>query len=87
MAFKLDFLTSFGYIVSMDKQAVPILAKSAPSGGGPAETYSCSFCGNSQHIPNAVTIAALKDGQDIKSGKKKTKSYSSAEEFLADLKS
>ena len=71
----------------MDKQTAPILAKSAPSGGGdPAEMYICPFCDKSKHNPNAVTITALDEGRDIRNGKKKTKSYNSAEEFLADLK-
>ena len=35
---------------------------------------------------NAKTTAAHKEAQDIMSGKKKTESYSSAEEFLEDLK-
>ena len=82
----LGFLVPLWYIEGMDKQTTPILAKSAPSGGNPAETYICPVCGKSQHVPNAVTIAALQEGQDIKNGKKKTKSYNSAEEFLADLK-
>jgi hypothetical protein len=61
----------------MDNQKTPILAKSVSSGSNytePQETY------------NSVTIAAHKEAQDIMSGKKKTKTYHSSEEFLADLK-
>ena len=63
----------------MDKQAMPILAKPIQSNGVSAEPQERSY--------NAVTIAAHKEAQDIINGIKKTKSYGSAEEFLADLKS
>ena len=61
----------------MDKQETPILAKSTPSGGS-TETQERVF--------NAVSLAAHKEAQEIMNGIKKTKSYNSAEEFLADLK-
>jgi NAD(P)H-hydrate repair Nnr-like enzyme with NAD(P)H-hydrate epimerase domain len=66
------------YIESMNNQKTPVLAKSSPSGGNYAQTQENSF--------NAVTMAAHKEAQDIKKKKKKTKTYHSAEEFLADLK-
>jgi hypothetical protein len=62
----------------MNNQKTPVLAKSSPSGDNYAETQENSF--------NAVTMAAHKEAQDIMSGKKKTKIYHSADEFLADLK-
>jgi hypothetical protein len=66
------------YIESMDNQQTPVLAKSFPSNGNYAETQENSF--------NAVIMAAHKEAQDIMSGKKKTKTYHSAEEYLTDLK-
>jgi hypothetical protein len=83
----LVFLSLCGYIVGMDKQAVAILVKSSPSGGGVStpETFICPLCDKS-YTPNAVTIMAHKEAQDIMSGKKRTKTYRSAEEFLAELK-
>jgi hypothetical protein len=64
--------------MGMDNQATPILAKSPPSSGSSAESQETTY--------NAVTLAAHKEAQEIMNGAKKTKSYSSAEEFLADLK-
>ena len=49
----------------MDKQTAPILAKSAPSGGGGTEPQETAY--------NAVTMAALQETSDIMSGKKKVK--------------
>jgi hypothetical protein len=71
----------------MNKHIVPVLAKSPSSSdsSSAAETWDCPLCAE-YHTPNAVTIAAHKEAQDIMNGKKKTKTYHSAEEFLADLK-
>ncbi len=70
----------------MNKHVTVILAKSAVSGSstGGLDNWDCPLCAKN-HTPNAVTIAALKEGLDIRSGKKKTKTYHSAEELLADL--
>jgi hypothetical protein len=62
----------------MDKKTTPILAKSTPSGDSSAEPHEKTY--------NAVTLKAHKEAQEIMNGKKKAKSYISAEEFLADLK-
>ena len=70
----------------MNTSEAQMVAKAETASDGSAEAYCCSCCGKSQHIPNAVTVAALKEGRDIRNGKKKTKSYHSADEFLADLK-
>jgi hypothetical protein len=48
----------------MKKQKTPVLAKSAPSG---------SYAGPQEKPFNAVTMAALQEGSDIMSGKKKVK--------------
>jgi len=61
----LVFSTQNEYIEGMDKQTTPILAKSAPSGGGYAEPQEAAY--------NAVTMAALQETSDIMSGKKKVK--------------
>jgi len=53
------------YILGMDKQTTPILAKSAQSGGDCAEPQEKAY--------NAVTMAALQETSDIMSGKKKVK--------------
>lgn len=39
----------------------------------------------SLHIPNKETRKAIKEIEDIRSGKRKTKYYSSAEELIKDL--
>ncbi|MDR0473738.1 MAG: hypothetical protein LBH43_08745 [Treponema sp.] len=49
----------------MDKQKTPVLVKSAPSGG--------SYAGPQEKSFNAATMAALQEGSDIMSGKKKVK--------------
>ena len=63
----------------MDKKATPFLAKSPSSAG-------ISTAEHQEEAYNAITVAAHEEAQKIMAGKKKTKTYSSAEEFLADLK-
>ena len=63
----------------MQNTETPILAKSTSSSGEGAANPK-------DRLYNSTTIAAHKEAQDIMSGKKKTESYSSAEEFLEDLK-
>jgi len=65
----------------MQKTETSILAKSTSSSGESAAQHNPK-----DRLYNATTIAAHKEAQDIMSGKKKIKSYSSAEEFLEDLK-
>jgi predicted nucleic-acid-binding Zn-ribbon protein len=73
----------------MNKQPTSFFDKSISTSGNSAsassEMYVCPCCGKHEHTPNAVTVAAHKEVLDIKSGKKQTKTYHSAEEFLADL--
>jgi hypothetical protein len=35
--------------------------------------YICPHCGKTEHIPNAVTLAAMQEAKDIMSGKIKVK--------------
>jgi hypothetical protein len=84
----------------MNKRSIPLLAKSAASGNSfsselqrkNANSSECIYgdtCPLQSDDPpfNAKTRAALQEVRDIRLGKKKTKTYHSAEEFLADLKS
>ena len=61
----LVFLAIRGYIIGMDKQATPVLSKSAPSGDGSVEPKERGY--------NAATMVALQETSDIMSGKKKVK--------------
>ena len=44
----------------------------------------CPECGK-EHVPNAVTIAAMREVQDMINGKTPTKWYNSIEEARQDL--
>ncbi|GHV92571.1 hypothetical protein AGMMS50268_30740 [Spirochaetia bacterium] len=45
----------------------------------------CPYCGKTEHIPNATTIAAMQEIQDMIDGKIPHKHYHSMTEVLADL--
>jgi uncharacterized OB-fold protein len=45
----------------------------------------CPECGK-VHVPNAVTLAAMRETLDMASGKIPGKSYHSLEEFFEDLR-
>jgi hypothetical protein len=47
--------------------------------------YACPYCGKKEHIPNAVTLAAMQETLDMESGKIPTKWYHSLEEAIEDL--
>ena len=49
--------------------------------------YVCPFCGKTEHIPNAVTIAAMEEGDAMERGEIPAKRFHSLEELLADLRS
>ncbi|GHV93535.1 hypothetical protein AGMMS50268_40380 [Spirochaetia bacterium] len=53
----------------------------------PAEEYVCPECGKTAHTPNAVTIAALEEGDAMMRGEIPANRFHSIEELLADLDS
>ncbi|GHV85794.1 hypothetical protein AGMMS50230_14020 [Spirochaetia bacterium] len=50
-----------------------------------ADDYVCPHCGKTEHIPNAVTIAAMEEGDAILRGEIPAKRYKSVDEFWKDL--
>jgi hypothetical protein len=47
--------------------------------------YVCPYCGKTEHTPNAVTIAALQETQDMIDGKISSKGYHSIDELVTAL--
>jgi hypothetical protein len=51
----------------------------------PQKEYVCPYCGKKEHIPNAVTIAAMEEGMAMMRGEIPHKHYESFEEVIDDL--
>jgi hypothetical protein len=51
----------------------------------PQDSYVCPICGKTEHTPNAETIAALQETQDMIDGKIPSKGYHSISELIGAL--
>ena len=68
--------------VPRDIPAGPVVLTFTPK----TDDYVCPYCGKTEHIPNAETIAAMEEGDAMERGEIPANRYHTIEEMLADLK-